>query len=73
MISRFGVTLKITIYNAKAFRSLDLVNFCAQHNIVLSHSSNYYPQGNGLAESSNNHLIRIIKRVLGHNKKALGQ
>jgi hypothetical protein len=36
----------------------------------LSHSSNYYPQGNGLAESSNKNLMNIVKNILGENKKA---
>jgi hypothetical protein len=36
----------------------------------LIHSTPYYPQGNGLAESSNKSLIKIIKRLLEDNKKA---
>jgi len=35
----------------------------------LVHSTSYYPQGNGLAESSNKSLIRIIKKLLEDNKK----
>jgi hypothetical protein len=30
----------------------------------------YYPQGNGLAESSNKSLINVIKKVLDDNKKS---
>ena len=33
------------------------------------HSTSYYPQGNGLAESSNKSLVRIIKKLLEDNKK----
>jgi hypothetical protein len=36
----------------------------------LSHSSNYYPQGNGLAESSNKNLITILKKTVGDNKRS---
>jgi hypothetical protein len=36
----------------------------------LIHSTPYYPQGNGLAESSNKGLIKIIKILLEDNKKA---
>ena len=36
----------------------------------MVHSTPYYPQGNGLAESSNKSLINIIKRMLEDNKKA---
>jgi hypothetical protein len=35
----------------------------------LIHSTPYYPQGNGLAESSKKILINIIKRLLEDNKK----
>jgi hypothetical protein len=45
-------------------------NFCQDYNITLGHSTMYYPQGNGLAESSNKSLTRIIKRLLQDNKKA---
>jgi hypothetical protein len=36
----------------------------------LIHSTPYYPQGNGLTESSNMSLIKITKRLLEDNKKA---
>ena len=34
------------------------------------HSSNYYPQGNGLVESSNKNLVRLLKRMVGENKRS---
>lgn len=37
---------------------------------ALAHSANYFPQGYGLAESSNKNLIRIIKKVVGENKRS---
>jgi hypothetical protein len=37
--------------------------------IKLVHSTSYYPQGNGLVESSNKSLIRIIKKLLEDTKK----
>jgi len=43
--------------------------FFNDYNINLGHSTSYYPQGNGLAESSNKSLTRIIKRLLQDNKK----
>ena len=70
IITRFGVPSKITTDNAKAFSSYALVEFRFKYGIVLSHSSNYYPQGNGLAESSNKNLMNIIKKVVGENKKS---
>ncbi|XP_059065844.1 uncharacterized protein LOC131857379 [Cryptomeria japonica] len=41
----------------------ELTMFIYEHQITLSHSSNYFPQGNGLAESSNKNLIAIMKLV----------
>ena len=56
--------------NANDFTSTKLVKFCNDYNIILSHSTTYYPQGNGLAESSKKSLVRIIKKLLEDNKKA---
>ena len=38
--------------------------------IQVVHSTSYYPQGNGLAESSNKSLVRVIKKLLEDNKKS---
>ena len=46
------------------------VIFLFKYGIILSHSSNYYPQGNGLAKSSNKNLMTKIKKIVGDNKKA---
>lgn len=35
----------------------------------MKYSVNYYPQGNGLVESTNKNLIRIIKRTIGQNHR----
>ena len=56
--------------NAKAFTYSKLVKFCNDYNIILIHSTTYYPQGNGLEECSNKSLVRIIKKLLQYNKKA---
>jgi hypothetical protein len=70
IFTRFGVPKKITTDNASVFRSVELVGFCLRFGITIAHSANYYPQGNGLAESSNKNLIRIIRRTVGENKRA---
>jgi hypothetical protein len=67
---KFSFPRKIVTDNAKAFKSMEMVNFCQKYNIVLGHSIAYYPQGNRLAKSSNKRLITIIKKVLTENKKA---
>jgi transposase InsO family protein len=70
IITRFGVPSKITTDNAKAFSSHALEEFCFKYDIFLSHSSNYYPQGNKLAESSNKNLMHIIKKAVGENNRS---
>ena len=70
IMSRFGCPRRIITDNAKSFTSSKLVKFCNDYNIILSRSTTYYPQGNGLAKSSNKRLVRIIKKLLQNNKKA---
>jgi hypothetical protein len=70
ILARFGCPRKIIIDNSQAFKSSKMVQFCQNYNIELGHSTTYYPQGNGLVESSNKNLIRIIKKMLSQNKKA---
>jgi hypothetical protein len=70
IMSRFGCPNRIVTDNATSFRAEPLSNFCEQYGITLVHSTPYYPQGNGLAESSNKSLIKIIKKLLEENKKA---
>ena len=47
-----------------------MIEFCHKYHISLGHSTAYYPQGNGLAESSNKILVNIIKKLLEDNKKS---
>ena len=70
IITRFGVPSKIVTDNAKAFCSAEMSAFCLKYGIVLSHASDYYPQGNGQAESSNKNLMTIVKKIVGENKRS---
>ena len=70
IITRFGTPLKIIIDNAKAFSSKKVNDLRFKYGIILSHSSDYYPQGNGLAESTNKNLMTILKKTVGDNKRA---
>ena len=45
------------------------MKLCEELGIQLVHSTAYYLQGNGLAESSNKSLIRIIKKLLEKNAR----
>eukprot|EP00253_Pinus_taeda_P034607 PITA_34607 len=69
ILARFGCPDKIITDNAAAFRSKKMVSFCHKFHITLGHSIAYYPQRNGLAESSNKSLVNMIKKVLEENKK----
>jgi hypothetical protein len=70
ILAKFGCPRKIIVGNAHAFKSAKLVKFFQDYNIDLGHSTTYYPQGNGLVESSKKNLINIIKKMLFQNKKA---
>jgi len=70
IITRFDVLAKITTYNAKAFILVALNEFCFKYVIILSHSSNYYPQGSELAEYTNKNIMNIVKKIVGDNKKS---
>ena len=70
ILSRFCVPRKIIIDNASAFKSKKMISFYFKYQIKLGHSTAQYPQGNGMEESSNKSLMRIIKKLLQENKKA---
>ena len=73
IVTRFGAPSTIILDNAKSFVGAQICSWAIDHNIYLSTSSNYYPQGNGLAESSNKNLIRIIKRTIEDNQRCWHQ
>lgn len=63
------VIIKLVTDNAQAFKSTKMNNFFQNHNIILTHSTPYYPQGNGLDKSSNKNMVRIIKKMMSENKR----
>ena len=66
---RFGCPESLVSDNSPAFKAGALVNMCESMGIQLVHSASYYPQGNGLVESSNKSLVRIIRKLLEKNQK----
>jgi hypothetical protein len=64
ILSRFGCPRKIITEIVTAFHSKKIIDFFNQYHIGLGHSTAYYPQGNGLAESSNKTMVNIIKKTL---------
>eukprot|EP00253_Pinus_taeda_P009102 PITA_09102 len=69
IITRFGVPNALVFYNASYFSGSDMFDFTIKRGFKLKYSANYYPQGNGLAESTNKNLIKIIKRTIEQNHK----
>ena len=67
IMTRFGVPVSLVFDNAKYFSSIKLTAFAHDKGIKLHYSANYYPQGNGLAESSNKNLNRILKKTVIEN------
>ena len=61
IFSRFGCPVRLVTDNAPYFKDGELVEMCELMGIQLVHSTLYHPQGNGLAESSNKRLVRIIR------------
>ena len=57
---RLGIPDSIIFDNALAFVGARVTKWAFKKGIYLNTSSNYYPQGNGLAESTNKNLLRII-------------
>jgi hypothetical protein len=71
IISRFGISNSLVFDNASYFSSLKLTKFSFENGITVKYSANYYPQGNGLAESTKKKLIRILKKIV-HEHQRIG-
>jgi transposase InsO family protein len=69
IFARFGYPKTIVTDNAATFKDKHLVKLCEELGIQLVHSTAYYPQGNGLTESPNKSLVRIIKKQLEQNAR----
>ena len=69
IISRFGIPDFIVFDNTKYYSSIKLTKFALEYEIKLKHSTNHYPQGNGLDESTNKNLVNIIKKTIDQNPR----
>eukprot|EP00253_Pinus_taeda_P015863 PITA_15863 len=69
IITRFDVLNALVFYNASYFLGNAMFDSAIKRGFKLKYSANYYPQGNGLAESTNKNLIKIIKRTIEQNHK----
>ena len=70
IMTRFGVPISLVFNNATYFSSTRLTTFANERGIKLQYSANYYPRGNGLAESTNKNLIRILKKAVIENQRS---
>ena len=69
ILSRFGVQDKFITYNGLFFIRSKFTEFCGECGIIMGQSSNYYPQGNVLDESTNKTPIHILKKTIDKNQR----
>lgn len=55
--------------NRSAFVSIFLTQWTLDNQVIIKFSSNYYPQGNGVDESTNKKLIIVIRCLLKENPR----
>jgi hypothetical protein len=67
LITRFGLPSILVFDNATYFSSTLLIEFALDKGIIIKYFANYYPQGNGVAESTNKNLVRILKKIVTDN------
>jgi transposase InsO family protein len=69
VLARFGVRDKFITDNGSIFIGSKFTELCGEYGIIMGKSSNYYPQGNGLAKSTNKKLIHILKKTVEKNQR----
>ena len=69
IITRFGCPSAFVCDNGSTFISLKFHNWEIVHGIIIKPFSSYYPQGDGLAESTNKNLLTVIGKLLDRNPK----
>ena len=67
IMTRFGVPISLVFDNESYWSYVKIAEFSYEKGIKLHYSANYYPQGNGLAESTNKNLIQILKKTVIEN------
>jgi hypothetical protein len=69
IIHRFGIPQTLTMDQGTSFTSGKVHEFADSYKIKLLNSSPYYAQANGQAESSNETLIKLIKKKIKENPR----
>ena len=70
IMTGFGVLISLVFDNESYFSSIKIIEFASEKGIKLHYSSNYYPQGNGLVESTNKNLIKLLKKTFIENQRS---
>jgi transposase InsO family protein len=63
IVHRFGIPQTLTMDQGSSFMSHQVHEFAESLKVKLLSSSLYYAQANGQAKSSNNTLIKLIKKI----------
>lgn len=69
IITKFGMPFSLVCDHGPAFTSAQLMQWSYEYKLVLKFSSNYYPQGNGVAESTNKNILDVLKKLLENNTR----
>jgi hypothetical protein len=69
IIHRIGILQTLTTDQGTSFISKEVHEFVDSYGIKLLNSSPYYAQANGQAESSNNTLVKLIKKKIEDNPR----
>src|SRR3954465_10964071 len=69
IIHRFGIPQTLTTDQVSSFMSHQVREIAESYKIKFLNSSSYYAQANGQAESSNNILIKLIKKKIKDNPR----
>lgn len=67
ILSPFSFPFKIITDNAQVLKSIKFTIFFHKFNIMIRHSTAYYPEGNGLDESSNKTMVTVLKKTITEN------
>lgn len=69
ILYHFGFPINIITDNAQIFKSTKFISFYKNSNITIGNSTTYYPQGNGLVESSYKTLASVEENHYRKSKK----
>ena len=69
IMTKFGVPISLIFDNASYFSFVKVTKFAYEKGIKLHFSTNYYPLGNDLSESTNKNLIRMLKKIVIENQR----